>query len=633
MLRTILIGLIASISSVWCETDSVVVPPDRQAPAVLRTELVDIANGGELVILFEKLRAHTQTDGKTEIPLLAVLQDTMHDADPANDRLRQVWVFTYTAPLLAQRITAGVPFFVYFRDGRVQTRYTSGHVNELRFGRDGALWAATDGGFGWLKGGRLATLTHENGLPCDAVHWAMEDNAQSVWMGTACGLMRIPRSELASWAADPKRTIQATVFDVSDGVKNQAAAGGYSPYSAKSPDGRLWFVTDNGVAVVDPSHIPFNRLPPPVSIEQITADRKLYGLSAGLRLPPLIRDLQIDYTALSLAAPEKVKFRYKLEGHDTEWQDAGTRRQTFYNDLPPRKYRFRVIACNNSGVWNEAGASFDFSVDPAYYQTTWFRAASIAAFLALLALLYQLRLGYVKRQFNLRLEERVAERTRIARDFHDTLLQSFQGVLVKFSAVAWRIKDLPEAREQLENVIEEARQAITEGRDAVQALRASTLITNDLVRAITTLGEQLATEYSDTSCPELRVQVQGASRELAPIVRDEVYRIACEAVRNACRHAQAGRIDAEILYGDQHLRLRVRDDGKGIDPKILAEGGRAGHHGLPGMQERANLAGGKLVLSSKPGSGTEAELTIPAAFAYVKSPAARRSMSSGKGTS
>jgi signal transduction histidine kinase len=345
-----------------------------------------------------------------------------------------------------------------------------------------------------------------------------------------------------------------------------------------------------------------------------------------------VRDLAIDYTALSFVAPEKVRFRYKLEGHDRDWTEAGTRRQAYYNDLEPRHYRFRVIACNNSGVWNEAGASQDFSVDPAYYQTTWFRASCVAAFLASLWGLHRLRLRQLAWQFNMRLEERVNERTRIARDFHDTLLQSFQGLLMKFSAATYMIPERPlEAQKTLEVAIEQARQAVTEGRDAVQGLRSSTVVTNDLVRAITTIGEQLATEYPGASCPELRVQVQGASRELAPIVRDEVYRIACEAARNACRHAQADRIDMEIQYGDRQFRLRVRDNGKGIDQKVLAEGGRAGHHGLPGMQERAELAGGKLSVWSQLGSGTEIELTIPGSIAYTKSPPARLSRSSGQG--
>src|SRR6202035_4925189 len=177
------------------------------------------------------------------------------------------------------------------------------------------------------------------------------------------------------------------------------------------------------------------KLPPPVHIEQITADRKTYETTSNLRLPPLVRDLEIDYTALSLVAPEKVLFRYKLEGRDRDWQDVGNRRQAFYPSLSPGNYRFRVIASNNSGVWNEQGAALDFSIAPAYWQTTWFRAACVAVFLLVLWALYQLRLRQIRQAFNTRLEERVAERTRIARDLHDTLLQSFQGLLLRFQTV------------------------------------------------------------------------------------------------------------------------------------------------------------------------------------------------------
>src|SRR5262249_10310210 len=182
---------------------------------------------------------------------------------------------------------------------------------------------------------------------------------------------------------------------------------------------------------------------------------------------------------------EKVLFRYKLEGHDTDWQDAGTRRQAFYNDLPPRNYRFRVMACNNSGVWNDEGASLDFAIAPAFYQTTWFRLSCIAAFLVLLVALHQLRLRQVARPFNIRLEERVGERTRIARDFHDTLLQSFQGVLLKFHAVTYLLPELStEVQQRLETVIDQAQQAINEGRDAVQGLRSSTVVPNELAPAL-----------------------------------------------------------------------------------------------------------------------------------------------------
>jgi signal transduction histidine kinase len=360
-----------------------------------------------------------------------------------------------------------------------------------------------------------------------------------------------------------------------------------------------------------------------VHIELIVADRKEHEPKGSLQLPPLIRDLRIDYTALSLVAPEKVRFRYKLEGKDIDWQDAGERRQAFYNDLPPRSYRFRVMACNNSGVWNEAGASFDFSIDPKFYQTDWFRASCVAAFLGMLWWSYRMRLRYIAAQFNMRLDERVNERTRIARDLHDTMLQSFQGVLLKFHAVTFALPDRPaEAKKNLEKAIEEARAAIAEGRDAVQGLRSSTVLTEDIALAITTLGEGLAAEQGAASAPRFCVYVEGTARTLTPILRDELYRVAAEALRNAFRHAGARRIEVSIQYDKRELRLRVRDDGKGIDPQVLAEGGRAGHHGLPGMQERAKLAGGKLAVWSQLDSGTEIELSVSGAIAYAKTPAA-----------
>ena len=527
----------------------------------------------------------------------------------------------------------------YFKSGQIRASYAGveglgeGTVNELRLGPRGALWAATQGGLSRIKNGHVATLTQRNGLPCDTVHWTMEDDDHYVWLYMPCGLVRIAKSELDVWAADPKRTVPATIFDSSDGVRSHSFSSGFSPRVAKSADGRLWFLPFDGVSVIDPRHLPFNKLPPPVHIRQIIADGKTYDASNGLRLPPLVRNLEIDFTALSLVDPEKMHFRFQLAGQDKDWREAVNRRRAEYSNLPPDRYRFRVMACNNSGVWNEEGASLDFAIAPAYYQTTWFRLSCVAAFLALLWALHQLRLRQVARQFHMRMEERVSERTRIARDLHDTLLQSFQGVLMKFHAVTYMIVDRPaEAHKTLETVIEQARQAITEGRDAVQGLRSSTVISNDLARAISALGDELAGDQTGQNCPDFRVRVEGTSRDLAPLVRDEVHRITREALCNAFRHAQAERIEVEILYERRQLRLRVRDNGKGIDPKILGGGGRAGHYGLPGMQERAKLVGGKLAVWSEIDSGTETELTIPASIAYAKSPAVRRWMSSGKGT-
>ena len=318
-----------------------------------------------------------------------------------------------------------------------------------------------------------------------------------------------------------------------------------------------------------------------------------------------------------MVAPDKVRFRYMLEGYDADWHDVGTRRQAFYTNLAPRDYRFRVIAANNSGVWNEAGASLAFSIAPAYYQTTWFGIAVVATMLLALAALYRLRVSFLAQRFAMRMEERVNERTRIARDLHDTMLQSFQGALLKFHAVTYQIADRPEAKRALEKVIEQATQAIGEGRDAVQGLRSSTVAGNDLARALSTLGEELARDHRGVA-PGCSVQMEGTPRILAPLVHDDVYRIAAEALRNAFRHADAKRIEIEIRYGQRIFRVRVRDDGKGIDPTVLAGGGRDRHYGLAGMHERAGLIKGKLTIWSERDSGTETELIVPASTAYPK---------------
>jgi len=530
----------------------------------------------------------------------------------------------------------------YFKDGRVRAAYASsdglgeGRVNTFRLDADGALWAATDRGLSRLKNGRIATLTSRNGLPCDAVHWSIEDDIGSVWLYMPCGLARVARPELEAWAraadkdkgGDAKR-IQATVFDSSDGVRTHGVAGGYGALVAKSSDGKLWFLPWDGVSVIDPRHLPFNKLPPPVHIEQITADRKTYEVassaSGGMPLPALTRDLRIDYTGLSLAVPEKVLFKYKLEGFDNGWQDAGNRRQAFYTNLPPRKYRFRVMACNNSGVWNEAGTFLDFSVAPAYYQTTWFRALCAAAFLALLWALYQFRLHQLKQRFNAGLEARVNERTRIARELHDSLLQGFQGLMFRLQAV----RDLlpgraSEAMQALDIALERGDKAIAEGRDTVSDLREPIMGDSDIAQALTALGKELAAQSGNGLVPCVRVLLEGKQRELNPMLRDEIYRIAREALRNAFLHARAQKIEAEITYSDSEFLLHVRDDGGGIDPEVANQGARAGHWGLPGMRERAKSFGGKLEVWSEHGAGTEIKLRVPGAIAYGKSEPRRR---------
>lgn len=524
----------------------------------------------------------------------------------------------------------------YFTDGQVHASYTpadglgQGRVNQLQLDQDGTLWAATEGGLSRLRNGRVATLNSKNGLPCDTVHWVMEDDAGSFWLNTACGLVRIARTELDGWAAavdqgnDAQRALQTTAFDSSDGVRTFAADSHYSPTVAKSSDGTLWFTSLEAVSVIDPRHLAFNSLPPPVHIEQISADRKTYDATSDptgrLRLPPLSRDLGIDYTALSLVAPEKILFRYKLEGHDRDWQEVGNRRQAFYNDLPPGNYRFRVMACNNSGVWNEAGTYLDFSIAPAYYQTTWFRMLAVFLFLLVLGALYQLRVRQVAQQVRGRMEERLDERERIARDLHDTLLQSVQGLILKFHAVSKQIPHSDPAHDALEKTLDHADQVLAEGRDRVRNLRGTTIPIGGLPAAF----KQVVEETPQGSEVTFKTVVEGSVRELHPMVREESFCIGREALINALTHSQGLQVEVEITYDSRQFRLRVRDDGCGFDPEIMAEGGRPDHWGLQGMRERAQRIGGQLEVWSRPKTGTEVELIVPAATAYRKGLKSRR---------
>jgi signal transduction histidine kinase len=323
-----------------------------------------------------------------------------------------------------------------------------------------------------------------------------------------------------------------------------------------------------------------------------------------------------------------MRFRYKLEGQNRNWHEVVNAREVQYTNLGPGNYRFRVLACNNSGVWNEQGAMLEFVIPPAWYETNLFRFFCAAAFLALLWAAYQFRVRQLAYQFNMRLEERVSERTRIARDLHDTLLQSFQALLPRFQAAIYRLPEgAVDTRKAMEEAVDLASAAITEGRDAVQGLRMSTVERNDLALAIRTVGEELAAAETQ-STPNFEVVVEGTSRNLHPILRDEAYRIAVEALRNAFRHAAAQNLEVEIRYDENYFRLRVRDDGKGMDDEVLRGVGREGHYGLHGMKERGKLVGGKLTIWSKVDSGTEIELIIPASRAYEKSK--RRSWYFGK---
>ena len=515
---------------------------------------------------------------------------------------------------------------VRIQNGSVQAfplKVTETPPRQIQPEPDGSvLVAAPNEGLLSVRMGNVQRLTKRNGLPCDGVFAFLQDDQKNWWLEAPCGYISIADSEMQRWRGQPDAVVQYRLFDTSDSARVRLAA--FIP-ATKSPDGKLWFANDV-LQTIDPRHLLLNKLPPPVHVEQIIADRKAYQVDSdadsNLALPPRVRDLQIDYTALSFVAPEKVRFRYILEGRDKGWQEPGTRRQAFYSDLWPGRYRFRVIACNNDGVWNETGAVLNFTIAPAWYQTTWFLAFCAIAFLVLLMTLYQLRLNQLKHQFRRALEARVDERTRIARDLHDTLLQSFQGLTLLFRrGVNLLPERAPEAIQTLSRALDGADQAIIEGRDAIHDLRSPTTSARALAEEITALGEELAAEVTNQSGPvQFRAVVEGSAHVLRPNASMDIFRIAREALRNAFSHSQGHLIETELAYTESMFRLRVRDDGKGIDPDERVRAERSGHWGLKGMRERAGRLGGEFEVWSEPGAGTEIELRVPASIAYEAVP-------------
>jgi PAS domain S-box-containing protein len=293
----------------------------------------------------------------------------------------------------------------FLKDGKARETYTpadglgEGFVAHLRIDRDGVLWAATAGGLSRVANGRVHTLSTSSGLPCNTIHWSMEDDSRTLWMYTSCGLVRVTRGDVEAWIADEDTNVGTRRWGVVDGVPiRTSVARGYSPPVTKTADGKLWFVVGEGIQVVDPDHMPFNSVPPPVYVEQIVADQKSYPVADGMSLPALTRVVTIEFTAPSLTDAPGVQFRYRLEGLDTEWQDAGHRRQAFYTNLGPGTFRFLVKASNNNGVWNEKGTELLFSIEPTYYQTRWFRIACAALLLALIWLGFALHARRVRRE-------------------------------------------------------------------------------------------------------------------------------------------------------------------------------------------------------------------------------------------
>lgn len=479
-------------------------------------------------------------------------------------------------------------------------------VADLHRMRDGSLWIATARGVGRLLNGSLSTLTTANGLPCDRIHSIVEDDKGALWLNTACGLVHISGADLTKWSASPRTNVPVRVYDAGDGMRSWPKPMGYFRRAAKSSDGRLWFAVLGGIAVVNPDHLPENRIPPPVSIERITAGRTAYSIDPNRRLPALTKELSIDYTALSFVAPGRVRFRYRLDGFDKEWNDDNGRRQAVYTNLPPKHYTFRVIACNDNGVWNNQGAFTDFSIDPAYYQTNWFRSLGLGGFAILLWSVYRLRLRKMEAVLALRFQERIAERTRIAREMHDTLLQNISGLALQLQGLA-KMPTLPaSAKDRLYQIRKEAEGCLREAREFLWELRSPALEERDIAETLREAGEELVSGVP----VQFHTTVQG-DRFSAPVkLQQQLLRIIQEATRNAIRYSRANEIEMRITYlGRDSIRVQLRDDGCGFDTEQAAL--KSGHWGLKTMRERANQIGAELKISSSPGHGTELEIVAP----------------------
>jgi signal transduction histidine kinase len=560
-------------------------------------------------------------DGSGALWLAAVREGLFYRKAGEWQRLETASEFAKFSPHTAFTDWMGRAWFGYeggaiilLKDERIQRvfRAADSPVGSVRAinGRGHHTWVGGESGLAFFDGNRFRWIIPVDAKAFGSVLGIEEAFDGSLWLAEHRGVVQIPAPEVRQALENPSYRVEYRIFDSFDGLPGTFIGTALNQKETQATDGKLWFSASGGVVWIDPANISTNTLPPPISVRSVSVNGRQFDSLSSLVLPPRTTNLQIGYTALSLSVPERVRFRYMLEGVDKEWHDAGTRREAFYTRLGPGDYHFRVIACNNDGVWNETGASLDFSIAPTYYQTNWFRALCGIAILALLWGIYLLRLRQLQRQFAIGLEARVNERTRIARDLHDTLLQSFQGLMLRLQLV----EDLlPEgkAKTQLEQTLQRADQAIAEGRRAVYDLRSSSATPTDLAQAVRSLGEEFTTENSAA----FNLVVEGTARDLNTVIRDELYLIVREALQNAFNHARAHQIEAEIIYGVGTFRLRIRDDGEGIPTQIMEEG-RPGHYGLSGMRERANQIGGKLELWSKAGAGTEIQLSIPGSGAY-----------------
>jgi signal transduction histidine kinase/ligand-binding sensor domain-containing protein len=553
----------------------------------------------------------------------------------------------------AGTLTGGVS---QFKNGRFINYTTadglaSNTVSSILETRDGTIWLATPNGLTSLLANKRATYSARNGLPSDSVNCLLEDSSGVLWVGTSAGLaffssghVHVPRNsneyfreetlgiaedkEGWLWIATSNGALRVRASSLFRDALSPGDIREYGPADGlgdakvvkrdrsvvAGSDGRIWLSTNRGVSVVDPSHISKSSAPAIAQVEAVAADGKAIEMTNAMRVPPRPQRITLNYAGLSFANPERVRYRYRLEGFDHGWSDPVDARAAAYTNLGPGSYRFRVVASNSDGEWNGPEAMFPFEVQPAVWQTLWFRLLCVVAIVSMVFLAYQFRLRQMTQQLNVRFEERLAERMRIAQELHDSLLQGVLSASMQLNVANDQLSSESAAKPLVKRVLELMGQVIEDGRRALRGLRVSRDGVTELDRAFSRVPEELALEGP----VDFRVIVEGRARPLHPIIHDEVYLIGREAVANAFRHASAKTIDLALEYHGNELRVVVRDDGRGIDPKVI-QSGRDGHWGLSGMRERAERIGASLKVSSSAAGGTEVDLRVPGRIAFESS--------------
>ncbi|WP_129781829.1 sensor histidine kinase [Peristeroidobacter soli] len=490
-------------------------------------------------------------------------------------------------------------------------------VQSLHVDRGGAIWAGTGNGLYRydVETGASTYYSERNGLPSNTVSCVFEDNFGELWMGTSAGLSRLDQA---------RKTFKN--YSIADGLPGLDFTGWSACFRGAS--GEMFFGGFAGAVAFRPENVRDFDYAPPMALTGFRLAgvpeepgpgsplSRALGYTQAVTLLHHQNSFSIEFTTLSFRSPSTNRFRYRLEGLEDRWQEVGSdRRFANYTTLPPGHYRFRVQGATSRGPWSTPGLEVAIDIQPPWWATWWFRSLLVLIALATIVGAYLLRIRQIAHQFNMRLYERVNERTRIARELHDSLLQGFQGLIYRMQAVRTLLPDrAAEAVTLLETALDSGDRSIAESRAAVHDLRSNAPVASDLADSLAALGEELTS--GGLHPLTFRILVEGKARPVAPLVRDDVYRIAREALRNSVQHSQAQNIEAELHYAEHTLTLRLRDDGIGVDAKVISEGRRAGHWGLQGMRERAEAFGARFAVWSEHGAGTEVELSVPAAIAY-----------------